>query len=101
MELNLKQDQDTLHISILGPVDDEDVSDFKEQLHGLISQSNQDVIFNLSMMPYICSSAIGRLLLFNKHVAKKNGRLRVKGVTDQVFELFRFTNLDLLFPIER
>jgi len=91
----------TLYVAIIGAVDDHNTPAFKDHLQSLMDQPFQEVIFDFSQMQLICSSGIGRLLLFYRKVMAGGRRMRVKGVSDYIHNLFQFTNLDLLFPIEK
>lgn len=91
----------TLYVTIIGAVDDQNTPTFKDHLLTLVDQPFQEVIFDFSQMQFICSSGIGRLLLFYRKVMSGGRRMRVKGVSDYIHNLFQFTNLDLLFPIEK
>ena len=95
------QKGNTLYVSIIGAVDDHNTPAFKDHLQSLMGQPFQEVIFDFSRMQLICSSGIGRLLLFYRKVMADGRRMRVKGVSNYILNLFQFTNLDLLFPIEK
>jgi len=101
MELNIAKKNSSLLIEIIGAVDNESAEELKNQFESLIDQEFKEAIFNLELVPFITSSGIGKLLVFYKNSLNRGKNMRVKGISDNLFELFKSIKLDNLFPIEK
>jgi anti-sigma B factor antagonist len=65
-----------------------------EQLSRLVEGlDHPDVVVDLEEVRFLTSTALGKLLALQKRVRAAGGRLRVTGVTDSVYEVFRVTRL--------
>lgn len=100
MKVQCTQKNEILYVSIIGTIYDQDARKLNERLQVILRREFKEAIFDLSQMPLMCSSAIGRLMLFYKHLHTRGSGMRVKGVNHQVLDLLQFTNMNLLFPIE-
>ena len=101
MEFRLAQQEEAVMISIIGAVDNENSEELKSQFQNLLSQEFNEAVFDLTHVPFITSSGIGKFLIFYKNVVAKGKKMRIKGINDNLFELFRSIKLDQLFPIEK
>ena len=101
MEFRLAQQEEAVMISIIGAVDNENSEELKSQFQNLLSQEFNEAVFDLTHVPFITSSGIGKFLIFYKNVVAKGKKMRIKGINDNLFELFRSIKLDQLFPIEQ
>ena len=101
MELNIVQQNGSVNISIIGAVDNENAEELKNQFQDLLDKTFQEVIFDLSFVPFITSSGIGKLLIFYKNMVSKGRKMRIKGINDNLLDLFKSIKLDQLFPIEK
>lgn len=100
MKVQCTQKNEILYVSIIGAIYDQDARKLNERLQRMLRRQFKEAVFDLSQMPLMCSSAIGRLMLFYKHLHSRGSGMRVKGVNHQVLDLLQFTNMNLLFPIE-
>ncbi len=101
MEFNINQANGTLNVAIVGAVDNENAEDLKFQFQDLLQKDFNEAVFDLSFVPFITSSGIGKFLIFYKNAVAKGKKMRIKGINDNLFELFRSIKLDQLFPIEK
>jgi anti-anti-sigma factor len=101
MEFKLDQRDEAVMVSIIGAVDNENSEELKSQFQELLTHEFNEAIFDLTHVPFITSSGIGKFLIFYKNLVAKGKKMRIKGVNDNLFELFRSIKLDQLFPIER
>ncbi|MEZ6094711.1 MAG: STAS domain-containing protein [Pirellulaceae bacterium] len=75
-----------------------------EQLGGELlrlseSQSEPRVVINFSDVKFFSSAAINKLIVLEKKVRAKGGRMRLTNLRPEVRDLFGFTQLDSLFQI--
>ncbi len=101
MELNLMQQNGTLNISIIGAVDNSGAEELKEYFQEILDRDFKEAVFDLSFVPFITSSGIGKFLIFYKNIVSRGKKMRIKGINDNLYELFRSIKLDQLFPIEK
>ncbi|NOX38604.1 MAG: STAS domain-containing protein [Calditrichaeota bacterium] len=101
MEINLMQQNGTLNISIIGAVDNAGAEELKEHFQEILNKDFKEAVFDLSFVPFITSSGIGKFLIFYKNVVAKGRKMRIKGINDNLYELFKSIKLDQLFPIEK
>ncbi|MEJ2635990.1 MAG: STAS domain-containing protein [Calditrichia bacterium] len=101
MELNISQKNGAVNISIIGAVDNENAEELKDQFQELLEKNFHEAIFDLTFVPFITSSGIGKFLIFYKNIVSKGCKMRIKGINDSLLDLFRSIKLDQLFPIEK
>jgi anti-sigma B factor antagonist len=65
-----------------------------DQLSRLIDGLDRpDLVVDLEEVRFLTSTALGKLLALHKRLRAAGGRLRVTGVADPVYEVFRVTRL--------
>ncbi|GAB4368928.1 MAG: hypothetical protein Kow0042_10380 [Calditrichia bacterium] len=101
MEFNIEQRNGNLNISIIGAVDNENAEELKNQFQELLNLGFKEAVFDLSFVPFITSSGIGKFLIFYKNVISQGKKMRIKGINENLLELFKSIKLDQLFPIEK
>ena len=70
-------------------------------LESVVDAGGPGVVLDCTKLRYLSSQAIGMLLgVRRKVVAKKGGKLVLKGVGKQLLELLKISNLHRLFTIE-
>ncbi len=101
MELNIDQVNGSVKISIIGAVDNENAEELKNQFQELLEKEFQEAVFDLSFVPFITSSGIGKFLILYKNLIARGRKMRIKGINDNLLDLFQSIKLDQLFPIEK
>jgi len=101
MEFRFDHKDGAVLVSIIGAVDNENSDELKNQFQELLNQEFEEAVFDLTHVPFITSSGIGKFLIFYKNVMAKGKKMRIKGINDNLFELFRSIKLDQLFPVEK
>lgn len=101
MELSIVEQNGTMRISIIGAVDNENAEELKNHFHEILEKEFNVAVFDLSFVPFITSSGIGKFLIFYKNVVSKGRKMRIKGVNDNLLDLFKSIKLDQLFHIEK
>jgi anti-anti-sigma factor len=101
MEFNVEQANGSVSVSIIGPVDNENAEELKNHFSHLLEEKFSEAIFDLSFVPFITSSGIGKFLIFYQKINSEGRRMRIKGINDNLLNLFKSIKLDILFPIEK
>ncbi|RMH83807.1 MAG: anti-sigma factor antagonist [Calditrichaeota bacterium] len=100
MEFKVEEREGKVYVTILGAVDNENAEELKQEFQQLLTRDFEEAIFDFRYVPFITSSGIGKILIFYKNVVARGKRMRVKGINDNLLELFKSIKLDQLFPIE-
>ena len=101
MEFQVKEKNGVVYVTIIGAVDNENAEDLKQEFQKLLSSDFNEAMFDLTYVPFITSSGIGKFLIFYKNIVAKGKKMRIKGINDNLLELFKSIKLDQLFPIEQ
>ena len=102
MKIEISQESETVcHVAMVGAFGNENAEELREQFEVILKKECEEVIFDLTSVPYMTSSSIGKLLIFYKALMAKNGKMRVSGISDSLLDNFRLSKFDRLFPIEQ
>lgn len=101
MEINVNQQNGSVKVAIIGAVDNENAEELKDYFQQLLDKQFQEAVFDLSFVPFITSSGIGKFLIFYKNIVSTGRKMRIKGINENLLDLFKSIKLDQLFPIEK
>ena len=97
MDLEIKNDNGTLTIKIIGKIDTMTAPKLEEEI-SKNSKGVNEVVFNFEHVKYISSSGIRVLVGTSKRV---NNNMKILKPTDEVMEVFTITGLAMKFNIEK
>lgn len=97
MRYSIAKDGDTLTVTAWGYLDANSSPELEEALEGELD-GIADFTIDLAHVPYISSSGLRLLLLWQKRMFKQ-GSLHVVGVSKEVMELFAETGFDEILDI--
>ena len=80
--------------AILDPLQ---VQDIGEKLHRLIDEDRQRMILDFRKVKMLSSQMLGVLIGMLKRINSSKGRIVVCGMKDELYKVFKITNLDKLF----
>jgi anti-anti-sigma factor len=92
---------DTLFVKVIGGVDTSAAEILRLKLNEIILQKPQKVVLDLSMVPTMGSSGIGKILMFFKSLKEGNSIFEIKGIHENLYSFFKVIKLDKLFPISQ
>jgi anti-anti-sigma factor len=101
MELSIQRNKQSVHIEIIGPIDNETAEELKDQFREILEEDFKEAIIDLSFVPFITSSGIGKFLLFYKMIISSGRSVKIKGISENLYDLFRSIKLDQLFSIQK
>ncbi len=101
MDLISEVSGDTHFIKVIGAVDTIAAESLRSDLKKIILQKPQKVVLDLSMVPTMGSSGIGKILMFFKSLKDRNSIFEVKGIHENLYSFFKVIKLDKLFPISQ
>jgi anti-sigma B factor antagonist len=100
MDINVSVDGTTAQIKVSGIIDNDNAEELKQQLSSVQDRSVKDATLDLSLVPSITSSGIGKLLVFYKALDSKGGKITIDGIHSNLLKLFKSIKLDKLFDIK-
>lgn len=84
--------------SLMGP---ETTGELENGLKEAMDRGKKTVTLNLSDVAAINSSGIGKILLYEKKLkSDREGKLRIKGCSKNLFKTFQLIKVDVLIDIE-
>jgi anti-sigma B factor antagonist len=99
MEVTTRKTSDTLIVKVSGAVDTEAAEVLKVELGKVLKLRPQKVVMDLSLVPTMGSSGIGKILIFFKGLDSNKASFEIKGIHENLYNIFKAVKLDKLFPI--
>lgn len=73
----------------------------QELLEIVDGESNERLLINFDNVSFFSSAAINKLIVLEKQVRAKGGKLRLCNLRPEVRDLFSYTSLDQMFEIDQ
>lgn len=87
--LTVRENDDIRIVDVNGDLDSYiAATDLRKELESLVSGKNYKIIVNLSNVEHISSTAVGALVGISKQVRRKNGDLKVCGLSEGLQRTF-------------
>jgi anti-sigma B factor antagonist len=99
MEVTTRKTDDALFVKVSGAVDTEAAEVLRTELGKVLKQHPKKVVMDLSLVPTMGSSGIGKILIFFKGLDGGNASFEIKGIHENLYNIFKAVKLDKLFPI--
>ena len=100
MEIETKEQDGIVVLSINGEIDLYNAPELKEAVQKLSEQNKNKIIVNLDRVSYVDSSGIGALISSFSNLKKQGGSLRICNVAGSVRKVFELTKLTSFFEID-
>lgn len=82
-------------------LDETNIQEIGNQLFGLIDEDNRSkIILDFSVVEYLSSAALGKLITMDKKVKANSGKLRLASIRPEILDVFTITRLDKIFDIK-
>lgn len=101
MEIEVTRQGEQARFTISGRIDEKGAEALKQRFREVNSEDLKEIVFDFRHVSHIGSAGIGKLLLFYKDLALKEGRLRIENVSQTLYELFTVLKLDTIITIHR
>ena len=101
MNITITPGAEAITARISGPVTESDGESLKKAFNELLSASQKKVELDLSMVPLITSTGIGKLIVLFRKLQAQARELKIKAISDSLFDMFTSINLDRMLKIER
>ena len=82
-------------------LDDLNIQELGQELFRLVEvENNKKLLLNFSVVEFLSSAALGKLITLDKKVKATNGQLKLCRIQPEIYEVFAITKLNRLFDIE-
>jgi anti-sigma B factor antagonist len=100
MEITINEQDGRLIAAINGDLDNAASSQAERSLAPVFDRTDCDVVIDCTEMPYISSSGLRLLLNVFKHTRSNGHAAILKGMNDEVKEVFELSGFLQLFKVE-
>ena len=90
-----------IQLQVSGSLNRETAEQFQLELNRLAGGDHQTITLELSEVPAINSSCIGKILLLRKSLTEQDRSIRIRGCSDALYNVFQLIDLDKRISIER
>ena len=87
-------------ISLEGELDTAASQDFAAKLQPFVADSAKEITFDFSKLEYISSSGMRAIMLLNKTALANGGKVFIKGMSEDIRQLFQMTGFDQMMEIQ-
>ncbi|HNW29051.1 MAG TPA: STAS domain-containing protein [Spirochaetota bacterium] len=99
MDINIKEDDDRITVSVKGDIELYTHAKFKNRLFELTQTSDKNIDIDLSKVDYMDSSGLGTLVSLHKIQNKKGRKLTISNVNADIRNLIRLSTLSDIFEV--
>lgn len=99
MDIEVKDDDSTIVITIIGDIEMMTIKNFKHKLLEIGENIDKDIEIDLSNVNYIDSSGVGVLISLLKLQKKKGKKLLINKVSSKVLNVLKLSSLSDVFNI--
>jgi anti-anti-sigma factor len=99
MEAKVVESGPTARVTVRGDIDEAGAQLLKHHFTERHLGTKKEVVFDFQEVGYIGSAGLGKLLLFYKDLAVRDGRLKIENASSIICDLLRELKLDTLFHL--
>ena len=70
-----------------------------EKLAPVMNDAGKQIILDFTKLNYIASSGMRMLLMLNKKAREKGGSVTIKGMSEDILQIFQMVGFDNIFNI--
>ena len=93
--------EEEVRLQVKGSLDTDAAEQFQKELGNLAGGDYRTITLDLSEVPSINSTCIGKILLLRKSLTEQNRSVRISGCSDALYNTFHLINLDKRINIDR
>lgn len=93
--------EEEVQLQVTGSLDSEAAEQFQKELQRLAGGDHKTITLDLSEVPSINSTCIGKILLLRKSLTEQDRSIRISGCSDALYNTFQLIDLDKRINIER
>jgi anti-anti-sigma factor len=89
-----------VQLQVSGSLDRDAAEQFQLELNSLASGVHKTITLELSEVPSINSTCIGKILLLRKSLTEQDRAIRISGCSDALYNTFQLIDLDKRISID-
>ena len=100
MKLNIvKNDDKQIVVALKGELDSNAAPKFATDMEPVMNEAGKEILLDFNELEYISSAGMRTILLVNKTALAKGGKVVIKGMSDDIKQIFHLTGFDALLEI--
>ena len=100
MKLEITENGSTMTGVLTGRLDTAASAQFSRDMQPLMDNASKNIILDCTNLEFISSSGLRLLLMLRKQTIANNGSVTIKGVSEEVKQVFTITGFFSLFNFE-
>ncbi len=101
MDIKVEEGKDEVIIRLIGDIFVEQGDALMNTFNSVIEKEPKRIVIDMSELKSITSSGIGKIVLLYKSIIKYGGKIKITGVNDTIYQIFKIVKLDKLVDIEK
>ena len=101
MDITISTKESIIIAKIVGPVTEPDGVLLKQSFNKLVESTYKKVAIDLSMVPIMTSTGIGKLIVLFHRLQEQERELMIDGIHDNLYTMFSSIKLDKLLTIKK
>ena len=89
-----------VQLQVTGSLDRDAAEQFQLELNSLANGAHKAITLELSEVPSINSTCIGKILLLRKSLTEQDRAIRISGCSDTLYNTFQLIDLDKRISID-
>ncbi len=90
-----------IRLQVSGSLDSDAAEQFQKELKRLAGGNHKTITLDLTEVPSINSTCIGKILLLRKTLTEQDRSIRISGCSDTLYNTFQLIDLDKRINIDR
>ncbi len=99
MDVTINKSENRTFVVLTGRLDTTNAAQFQQDIEPLMSGENPDIEFDCTDMEYTSSQGLRMLLMLQKSVLARKGKMVMKNMKPQVKEVFDITGFSNIITI--
>ena len=99
MDITFLNSPNEIKATFSGPITESDGEPLRNAFEKMMQDNHKTVKLDLSLVPIMTSTGIGKLIVFYKRLKGQNRELIIKGIHNNLYDLFTSINLDKMLTI--
>ena len=96
-----ERSKEDVELQVQGPLDSDTAEEFQKILQDLATSDYKTITLDLSQVPSINSTSIGKILLLRKSLTEQDRQIRIQGCSDALYTTFQLIQFDKQIEIDR
>ena len=101
MDIEINANGNSISAKVVGAITEGDSDALKESFHQIRDAGTAKVVIDLTHVPTISSSGIGKLIALYRRLKEQNRGFEIDGIHENLFALFTSIHLNKLFTIKK